>query len=322
MAAVFADAAAVDTPDGPPSVSVGELRFWQHLSGRQGFSTWLAAVGTEPGGACWAVVRGDGDSRNATVRLAVRPDQRRHGLGSQLLAEAMGWAAARAVKSVVVMAPDERTAQRFADTVGARIVGKLNQTAAPLASTQLSLDERNLARLGFDVSTWQMEPPPELQAGYYHIMAQELVTSESVLVPAIDDAARHDGNVLSALVHSRQQRIVTCVFHRESKEVVAVASVVVWEGTRVQQNGSFVSASHRGRGLGSAAMVACLSFCRREFPAATVYGWAAESNGKIAELVRGLGLEPAGTVVIYDVPYSSYANWLQPNLDRQKAGYE
>lgn len=245
----------------------------------------------------------------ARAFLSVRPDWRRRGIGSALLAELERQALADGRRTMLVDSEvavgREAPAATFAPARGyARALvnlrseldlppGSLDELLAPL---EVEAASRAAA---YELLTW-WDGVPEQWLDQRAALSARMSTDAPLGDIDAEEEVWDAGRVRNvyAQVRAMGRRIVqTVAVHRASGQAVAFTELAVPEHSPelAYQWDTLVLADHRGRRLGQLVKAANLRALRAELPAVErIVTWNAEQNGPMLRVNRAMGFRAIG----------------------------
>lgn len=243
------------------------------------------------------------NSHAMDLRVEVRPEARRQGLGRRLLSEAVVRAEAQG-KTLITGSTDERVAAgaAFCRAVGARTGYAEHTNRLLLAEVDPDLlqawveDGRRRAGEDYELVGFDRRIPDDLAEAVleaFDIMAD---------APREEMHTEHRHMTLAELRHHEETALasgaeVWALFPRERRTGRLVGLTTVWwhpdRPHLVDQGDTGVAADHRGRGLGKWLKAAMLQRILAERPEASeVRTENADSNGPMLAINRRLGFRP------------------------------
>lgn len=249
------------------------------------------------------------DNRHlVSVELGVRPEHRRRGIGTALLALAERRAAASDRDTLLTGVIDsldggvryDPAGRRFAEARGyAEVDSEIHRR------NDLTLvDEAELDRLyaeawehaaGYELVQWSGRAPDDLVEGVAR-MRERMYTDppmgeELDIRPAEYDAARVRAEERVAAARG-ELRLASAVRHVETGEVAGFTDLLVFPGDEEHagQNDTIVDAAHRGKRLGTILKIANQRLLREHRPKVRyVHTWNAEANRHMIAVNEAVG---------------------------------
>jgi len=293
---ILADVAAHDHPDlAEPAREDIETRLTWPWPGSR-LACWLGCEDNRPMGLAWVTLPGGANTALADLKLAVRPADRRHGVGRGLLREAVRLAYSTGRSTMIGSAVDSAAAAGFAAAMGAAPVlhdvrAVLQVHPPPAAPPTARVEDYELLRIrgaaprelldGIGTVHEGMADAPIGTAAWVH------QSYDGARVAAVDATLEARGLV--------QLRVLAR--HRSTGAVVGVTYVIVspWSPHQSEQGDTTVLPSHRGSGLGLAMKTEMLRWVSAEYPEVhELNTWVAEDNAPIQAVNAQLGYRVAG----------------------------
>jgi GNAT superfamily N-acetyltransferase len=226
----------------------------------------------------------------------VRPDHRRHGLGTALLREAVGAAAADGRGTFLVEADDGGPGDAFCRAHGLRVVSRARLSLLRLAAVDWA-DVGTLAaapHTGYRLVRWTDRCPDELVERY--------AVAKTAMNDAPVDGADIADEVFTADVIRQNEAghremgftdWVSVAVHEQTGAVAGLTELVLASPPRAFQEDTAVVPAHRGSGLGLWVKADMLCRLRAERPDVTeVITGNAASNEHMLRINTRLGFRP------------------------------
>jgi GNAT superfamily N-acetyltransferase len=264
---------------------------------------YLASVGETPVGTALVFLTERDNIHLARVWLAVHPDHRRRGYGSQLFGHLVREVRAAGRTSVVVDAWESERATAFAARFGLE------------RRSQAVMRRQHLAEVDPAVVAKLYDEAARAAADYELLRVvgrtpAELVTGMVALTSAINDAPTDDLDLEDEVftaerladyeesVQAGGSRLLRLVArHRPTGELAGhtVVAVQVSRPTVADQHDTAVARAHRGHRLGMLLKAGMLLWLAEEEPQVeTVDTWNAESNHRMIAVNEALGYRALG----------------------------
>nr|WP_205863625.1 GNAT family N-acetyltransferase [Planosporangium mesophilum] len=285
---------AADVPEDPP---------WRMDS----FREYLAVTMPEERRICWVAEDGDellgyasillvGDI--AVLELLVRPDARRAGVGTALLAAAARRADAEAYGSIGVEVVGDTPAADFFEAQGFRCAFVEMRNLLDLSTVnweQLTGLAKGVGS-GYRIEYHHGGPPEELLDEYARAKATMRLNPayELELRPSSYDSERLRASLATLRARGLKPYVVLAI-HEQSGAVAGLTEVVVpaQRPTRADQYDTVVVRTHRGYGLGRALKARMLTELRTDEPQLEdVQTWNAVGGEAMRRVNDELGFKP------------------------------
>jgi GNAT superfamily N-acetyltransferase len=286
---------AVDQPDDPPTElaeTAGRLRVRRN---DRRVLRWVVRGGGAMLGAAVLVLPDIDNQHLAMANVFVRPDHRRHGLGTALLREAVAAASADGRSTLHVEADDGGPGEAFCRARGLRRVSRTRLSLLRLAEVDWT-DVGALAagHPGYRLVRWTGRCPDELVERY------------AVAKTAMNDAPADDADIGSHVFTAeviRQNEAghraigltdwTTVAVHEQTGAVAGLTELALGPPPRAFQEDTAVVPAHRGSGLGLWLKADMLCRLRAERPDVTeVITGNAASNEHMLRINTRLGFRP------------------------------
>jgi GNAT superfamily N-acetyltransferase len=265
--------------------------------------TWIAEGGDgRPLGT--AVLRVPTAGTTADLRISVHPAERRAGVGTRLLREAIDAGTARGMTALLGEPVREGSGgDAFCVASGLRRVLALTYTRLDLSLTPASHD----AVPGYRLAHWEGTVPGELAETYARsrVAMDDMPMDDAAYEPGVWDVERL--RWVAEVVAKRGEILLTTAAIGEDGEIAGFTEVVVGgDGTGDGQHyGTGVLADHRGRGLARWMKAEQIAHLRGRFPQlAGLLADTADSNAAMRRVNDSLGYVPTHRSLLYqaDLP--------------------
>jgi mycothiol synthase len=309
-------------PDDPPVPSEERIVRWRNIPSFVGVRFWIAEE--ESGAAAGAlVVQWDARGENphvAQIGLDVRPDARRRGIGTRLLA--------MAVEEVERL---ERRLMIFATTDRVPAGEQCMRLLGAEAGLQVRISQLDLSELPRDLVQQWISRAPERAGGYSVAFwdgpfPQERLEAVAELFNVMNTAPREkldvEDQTMTAeqlremdqqIFASGQQRWVAYAVHDATGELAGFTELT-WHPRRPQhlnQGNTGVFPAHREHGLGRWLKATVLDRVLRELPEARfVRTGNAESNAAMLGINEALGFKPYSGDTVWQVSTEKVRDYL------------
>jgi GNAT superfamily N-acetyltransferase len=287
---------AVDHPDDPPpelAEIAGRLRIRRD---DRRVLRWVTRAGDTMTGHVVLMLPDIDNQHLALSRVLVRPDHRRHGLGTALLRAAIAAAAADGRSTVLIEADDDSPGEAFCRARGLRAVSRERLSLLRLAEVDWADAEALAAapHAGYRLVRWTDRCPDELVEQY------------AVAKTAMNDAPIDDADIANQVFTAdviRQTENdhremgftdwVTVAVHERNGAVAGLTELELGPPPRAYQDDTAVVPAHRGSGLGLWVKADMLCRLRAERPDLTeVITGNAASNEHMLRINTRLGFRP------------------------------
>jgi len=232
----------------------------------------------------------------AISNVLVRPDQRRHGLGTALLRAAVAAAAADGRSSFLVEADDGSPGEAFCRAHGLREVSRARLSLLRLAAVDWAEVGALAAapHTGYRLVRWTDRCPDELVERY--AVAKTAMNDAPVDGADIADEVFTAGVIRQNEAGHREMGFthwVTVAVHEQTGAVAGLTELVLASPPRAFQEDTAVVPAHRGSGLGLWVKADMLCRLRAERPEVTeVMTGNAASNEHMLRINTRLGFRP------------------------------
>jgi GNAT superfamily N-acetyltransferase len=232
----------------------------------------------------------------AISNVLVRPDQRRHGLGTALLRAAVAAAAADGRSSFLVEADDGSPGEAFCRAHGLREVSRARLSLLRLAAVDWAEVGALAAapHTGYRLVRWTDRCPDELVERY--AVAKTAMNDAPVDGADIADEVFTAGVIRQNEAGHREMGFthwVTVAVHEQTGAVAGLTELVLASPPRAFQEDTAVVPAHRGSGLGLWVKADMLCRLRAERPDVTeVMTGNAASNEHMLRINTRLGFRP------------------------------
>ena len=232
----------------------------------------------------------------AISNVLVRPDQRRHGLGTALLRAAVAAAAADGRSSFLVEADDGSPGEAFCRAHGLREVSRARLSLLRLAAVDWAEVGALAAapHTGYRLVRWTDRCPDELVERYP--VAKTAMNDAPVDGADIADEVFTAGVIRQNEAGHREMGFthwVTVAVHEQTGAVAGLTELVLASPPRAFQEDTAVVPAHRGSGLGLWVKADMLCRLRAERPEVTeVMTGNAASNEHMLRINTRLGFRP------------------------------
>lgn len=293
-----------DEPNLPPPTAVemrAELTFPWHSGVVEAYAAHEA--GDLVGGLTVRLPQRE-NTHLAEISVEVRPDARRRGLGSELIARGAARALELGRRLVVVETRLSTPLSALLDGYG--FERALVETRSVLTLDGVdrlllqSLGERASERAGdYSVLRWQDECPPELVEDFCAVMDD--MSTAPIGTLQWDDEHWDDARLIETsvgLAARETTRLVVCARHDPSGVLVGLTDVWIPRGrpSRIDQGDTVVVPAHRNRGLGRWIKAEMLQWLLEDHPEVeSIQTWNAETNEAMLGVNRELGFRPVDT---------------------------
>ncbi|MEV0702254.1 GNAT family N-acetyltransferase [Saccharopolyspora sp. NPDC050389] len=280
--AVMAASLKHDLPDRPPTPKQVHAR----LTAARPDSRRLLWLAAEPDGSVTGVAglrlfTPRGQEHLAELELHVRPDRRRRGVGSQLLAQAVFAAQVENRRSVFTGVADAGPGDAFCAARGfLRVLTSLHLSLDLSAADDSAADA---ARPGYELASWTGTVPDGLADTFAAAKA------------AVNDMPTGEQRRDAGQVPADRGDILLVVAALHGKAVAGYTEIVIRadENRRAQQRETAVVPEHRGRGLGLWLKAAMVRRLRTDHPGiAEIETDHAEDDVHLCVVNRRLGFRP------------------------------
>ena len=285
---------AADMPDDPPWCADSLREYLAVTMPGERRVCWLAESGGELLGYASVLMLDD----IGVLELLVRPDGRRHGVGSALLAVAAGRTADSGFESIGVEVIGDTPAEQFYEEHGFRCAFVEVRNVLQLSTVDW-LGLTNQARdvgAGYLIEYHAGGPPEELFNAYAaaKLTLREAPPNDLELRPGSYDAERLRASLTT--LRARGMRPHTVLAVQESTGIVAGLTEVVVPAqrpSRADQYDTVVVPKHRGYGLGRAMKARMLLDLQANEPQVRdVQTWNAMENEPMLKVNAELGFRP------------------------------
>ncbi len=288
---------AVDHPADPPTElaeAAGRLRLRRD---DRRILRWVVRDGEAMLGAAVLMLPDIDNQHLAVSNVFVRPDHRRHGLGTALLREAVGEAAADGRGSFLLVEADEGgPGEAFCRAHGLREVSRARLSLLRLAAVDW-VEVGALAaapHTGYRLVRWTDRCPDELVERY--AVAKTAMNDAPVDGADIADEVFTAGVIRQNEAGHREMGFtgwVTVAVHEQTGAVAGLTELVLASPPRAFQEDTAVVPAHRGSGLGLWVKADMLCRLRAERPDVTeVMTGNAASNEHMLRINTRLGFRP------------------------------
>ena len=286
----------VDHPDDPPTELAeiaGRLRLCRD---DRRVLRWVVRDGDAMIGHVVLVLPDIDNQHLAISNVLVRPDQRRHGLGTALLRAAVAAAAADGRSSFLVEADDGSPGEAFCRAHGLREVSRARLSLLRLAAVDWAEVGALAAapHTGYRLVRWTDRCPDELVERY--AVAKTAMNDAPVDGADIADEVFTAGVIRQNEAGHREMGFthwVTVAVHEQTGAVAGLTELVLASPPRAFQEDTAVVPAHRGSGLGLWVKADMLCRLRAERPEVTeVMTGNAASNEHMLRINTRLGFRP------------------------------
>ena len=286
----------VDHPDDPPTELAeiaGRLRLRRD---DRRVLRWVVRDGDAMIGHVVLVLPDIDNQHLAISNVLVRPDQRRHGLGTALLRAAVAAAAADGRSSFLVEADDGSPGEAFCRAHGLREVSRARLSLLRLAAVDWAEVGALAAapHTGYRLVRWTDRCPDELVERY--AVAKTAMNDAPVDGADIADEVFTAGVIRQNEAGHREMGFthwVTVAVHEQTGAVAGLTELVLASPPRAFQEDTAVVPAHRGSGLGLWVKADMLCRLRAERPEVTeVMTGNAASNEHMLRINTRLGFRP------------------------------
>lgn len=311
---LLADAAAVDVPDDPPPVAeevAGRLR--TRRDDRRTLR-WVVRDGDRLAGHLVLNLPQVDNPQLALFYVTVHPDDRRRGVATALLREAVRTVAADGRRSLMGEAWDDTPGAEFCRAYGLRPVSTERVSLLRLAAVDWPDvgAAAAAAHPGYRLERWSGRCPDALIGSYGRAKAamNDAPTGDMDMGGRTysPEVIRQDEEQVRA--QGQELRVVVAV-HSDSGEVAALTEVAVRPSPQAMQEDTAVVPAHRGSGLGLWVKADLLLRLRAERPAvAEILTGNATGNAHMLAINERLGFRPYRVLTEWQAPVAELADRL------------
>ena len=308
---LLADAAALDLPDDPPPTVeqvAGRLRTRR---GDRRSLRWVVRDGDRLTGHLSLMLPGVDNPQLAFFFVTVHPDDRRRGIATTLLREAVRTAAADGRRSLVGEAWDGTPGADFCRAYGLRPVSTERVSLLRLAAVDWPDVEAAAAapHPGYRLERWVGHCPEELLGSYGRAKAamNDAPTGDMDMTGRTypPEVLREDEAAFRA--EGRELHVVVAV-HEDSSEVAGLTEVAAGATPRADQEDTAVVPAHRGHGLGLWLKADLLVRLRAARPdVAEILTGNATDNPHMLAINERLGFRPYRALTEWQAPVAELA---------------
>jgi GNAT superfamily N-acetyltransferase len=264
---------------------------------------WIALAGNEPVGAAKVEVSAD-SPQLVCMRLMVRPEQRRHGIGSALLAAVESWALAAGCALMNSETTQWAGAPSVPGIAFAERFGYYRGRITPRRELSPPADPGPLSIPGYSVRTWVDACPDDLVAS-----RAELSRLFSTDDPANEN--RHEETWDSVRVRADEERtfrrgrttLTSAAIHDDTGETVAFTMLgrPRADVEHAFQLETVVARAHRGRRLGSLVKVENLRALAAYWPSVRrISAFNDSSNQPMIAINEALGFRVVAEIIDWE----------------------
>jgi GNAT superfamily N-acetyltransferase len=231
--------------------------------------------------------------------LHVHPAERRHGVGTTLLAAALAGARGQGRRSVVTApVPQGSPGEAFCRARGLRQVLGLTYTRLDRAVEVPAV----LPPAGYRLASWAGRVPDELAASFAAARPamDDMPTDDADVAPQAWDVERV--RAVADAVAGRGDHLVTVAALAPDGSIAGFTELVVPRSGAgdAQHYGTGVLPEHRGRGLARAMKAESIRLVRSRFPElAGLVADTADSNAAMRKVNDGLGYVPTHRALMF-----------------------